>query len=59
MAYYLWSRGRILPSESYNIMKNKKGEYILLKAFAEMEMQEEQDRIDLSIALGSRAGIGI
>ena len=57
MAYYLWSRGRILPSESYNIMKNKKGEYILLKAFAEMEMQEEQDRIDLSIAIGARAGI--
>lgn len=56
MAYYMWSRGRILPSKTYEMMKNKKGEYTLLKVFAEIEMQEEQDRIELNIQM-AEAGV--
>lgn len=58
MAYYLWSRGRILPSKAYEIMNNKKGEYKLLKAFAEMEMEEEKERLELKIAI-AKAGMRI
>lgn len=56
MAYYMWSRGRILPSKTYDMMKHKKGEYILLKVFAEIEMKEEQDKIELNMEM-AKAGI--
>lgn len=56
MTYYMWSRGRILPSKTYEIMKNKKGEYKLLKAFAIMEMEEEQEKLNLKVEM-AKAGI--
>lgn len=52
----MWSRGRILPSKTYDMMKHKKGEYILLKVFAEIEMKEEQDKIELNMEM-AKAGI--
>lgn len=51
--YYLWSRGRIRPSEVYKIMKNCKAEFTVLKAFYLMEMEEEQSKLDLQIKIAS------
>ena len=45
MAYYFFSRGRFSPSELYRIKYENKGEYKLLQAFYEKEIQEEIDRI--------------
>ena len=56
MTYYMWSRGRILPSKTYDMMKHKKGEYILLKVFAEIEMKEEREKIELNMEM-AKAGI--